>query len=209
MPNPVARDSRATGSSWPPRPRRLGCTTPEQTVRRQNQPRTPEGCSQRHGRPPDPRATEGRKRCTASKTQTHRARERTPRLTGRAPQMSVGRENPPALCTQAKAVGSLAPGPKASEGGDRARRRGRRRPWGRARGAQTPFPGQPGPPPPGRLLWGTRETGDDSQTRHPLSQAPGTLRSPEKPSGHLPEHGPLPRAVPASAPDNGRPRREA
>lgn len=130
MPNPVARDSRATGSSWPPRPRRLGCTTPEQTVRRQNQPRTPEGCSRTHSRPPDPRATDGRKRCIASKTQTHRARERTPRLTGRAPQMSVGRENPPALCTQAKAVGSLAPGPKASEGGDRARRRGRRRPWG-------------------------------------------------------------------------------
>lgn len=133
-----------------PRPRQPECTTLEPTVRSQSQLRTQEGCSQTHGHLPDPRTTGGRKRGRVSQTQTQGTGEDT--LAYETCPSNVGGQREPA-CSLRSGGGrksSAVPGraqalrPRVSEGGDRARQRGQRRPRGQARGAD-PFPRAAGP----------------------------------------------------------------
>lgn len=116
----------------------------------------------------------------------------------------VGRENPPALCTQAKAVGSLAPGPKASEGGDR-KTQGPEKTLGMSTGAGDPLPGSRAH----LLLGGFWEPEKQGTTPKPTTFS--SSRTPAEPgeAKRAPRARAPPTAVPASAPDNGRPRREA
>lgn len=107
--HPVAKESHKPPKA-PGCPPLIGLGAPpwSRTSGARHQLSTQEGCSRTHGQLPECRTTEGRKRCKVSKIQRHKAQERTPRLRRWAPQMSVGRENPPALCARARVVGSLA-----------------------------------------------------------------------------------------------------